>query len=304
MRSLVDATALPENRVGSAAMSTRSSSGCRPRCRRARRRPAPRTCPLRAVASARTTSTSRPGWAAPAGPAGLGADRPSAGRPPRRADVLALAALHDAAARPASPVGRDAARRHVLHRAGHAHAVKARVLPGLDADRAAPRRPAASCRRGDPRRGGARSPTPTRPHRRRLPRGRPRRSSTRPTDAEQAPGARPARPARRAVRRLPRHAGAAQERARADPRLGPGRAPTRPTPPALVLAGGAGWDDEIDAGNGRGADADLRVLRPGYLPLRRSARVPRRRRRSSRTRRTARASACRCWRRWPAAPRC
>ena len=38
----------------------------------------------------------------------------------------------------------------------------------------------------------------------------------------------------------------------------------RPDPPALVLAGGAGWDDEVD-----GAVAEvpghLRVLRPGYL---------------------------------------
>ncbi|HVE63928.1 MAG TPA: glycosyltransferase family 1 protein [Mycobacteriales bacterium] len=37
-------------------------------------------------------------------------------------------------------------------------------------------------------------------------------------------------------------------------------------PPALVLVGGAGWDDDIDAAV-RDVPPSLRLLRPGYLPL-------------------------------------
>lgn len=40
----------------------------------------------------------------------------------------------------------------------------------------------------------------------------------------------------------------------------------RPDPPALVLAGGAGWDDRVD-GVLADVPAPLRVLRPGYLPF-------------------------------------
>lgn len=40
----------------------------------------------------------------------------------------------------------------------------------------------------------------------------------------------------------------------------------RPDPPALVLAGGAGWDTELDA-VAASVPAGLRLLRPGYLPL-------------------------------------
>ncbi len=38
----------------------------------------------------------------------------------------------------------------------------------------------------------------------------------------------------------------------------------RPDPPALVLAGGTGWDDEVDAAVAA-VPAGLRILRPGYL---------------------------------------
>jgi glycosyltransferase involved in cell wall biosynthesis len=38
-----------------------------------------------------------------------------------------------------------------------------------------------------------------------------------------------------------------------------------PDPPVLVLAGGAGWDDTIDAAIA-GVPAPLRVLRPGFVP--------------------------------------
>jgi len=40
----------------------------------------------------------------------------------------------------------------------------------------------------------------------------------------------------------------------------------RNRPPALVLAGGTGWDTELDA-VAAAVPADLRLLRPGYLPL-------------------------------------
>ncbi|TDB83869.1 glycosyltransferase family 1 protein [Actinomadura sp. KC216] len=39
----------------------------------------------------------------------------------------------------------------------------------------------------------------------------------------------------------------------------------RPDPPVLVLAGGGGWDDEVDAALAT-VPLELRVLRPGYLP--------------------------------------
>lgn len=39
----------------------------------------------------------------------------------------------------------------------------------------------------------------------------------------------------------------------------------RADPPALVLAGGGGWDDEVDAALAT-VPLELRVLRPGYLP--------------------------------------
>jgi glycosyltransferase involved in cell wall biosynthesis len=38
----------------------------------------------------------------------------------------------------------------------------------------------------------------------------------------------------------------------------------RPEPPALVLAGGSGWDDDLDAAIGE-VPPHLRVVRPGYL---------------------------------------
>jgi glycosyltransferase involved in cell wall biosynthesis len=40
----------------------------------------------------------------------------------------------------------------------------------------------------------------------------------------------------------------------------------QPNPPALVLAGGRGWDDEVDVAIGE-VPGHLTVLRPGYLPL-------------------------------------
>jgi glycosyltransferase involved in cell wall biosynthesis len=40
----------------------------------------------------------------------------------------------------------------------------------------------------------------------------------------------------------------------------------RDNPPALVLAGGAGWDDEVDAACDAVPD-ELRLVRPGYLPF-------------------------------------
>ncbi|WP_096305091.1 glycosyltransferase family 1 protein [Jatrophihabitans sp. GAS493] len=41
---------------------------------------------------------------------------------------------------------------------------------------------------------------------------------------------------------------------------------SRPNPPALVLAGGVGWDETIDAAVAA-VDSRLSVLRPGYIPL-------------------------------------
>jgi glycosyltransferase involved in cell wall biosynthesis len=41
----------------------------------------------------------------------------------------------------------------------------------------------------------------------------------------------------------------------------------RESPPALVLAGGAGWDEEVDSAVAE-VPPHLRCLRPGYLPIR------------------------------------
>ena len=85
-----------------------------------------------------------------------------------------------------------------------------------------------------------------------------------PERRREGPGPGPARPGRHGVRRVPRRQGAPQERAEPDPRLGRGGAATGPTPPALVLAGGQGHDDEIDQAVAE-VPAHLRLLRPGYL---------------------------------------
>lgn len=90
---------------------------------------------------------------------------------------------------------------------------------------------------------------------------------------------------------------AAQEGLSPDPRLGAGR----PDPPALVVAGASGWDDEVDVALAE--VPERRVLRPGYLritDLPPTSAAPR----WSPTPATARASACRCWRRCRAAPPC
>ena len=110
---------------------------------------------------------------APAGPAGLGADRPAAGRPAGRCRPHPLALLHDAAARAGAGRG-DPARRHLLLRARAAQRGPHRLLPVGDPHGGPPgrarRRPVA----GHPRRAG---PAPRRrpgAHRRRAARRRPR----------------------------------------------------------------------------------------------------------------------------------
>ena len=238
---------------------------------------------------------------APPGPAGLGADRPAAGRPAGRGRGHPLAALHDAAARAGARRGHRA-RRDVLHRARAAHRGQGHAS---SAPRPAPRcagPPGSSCRRKATRDELVRllDADPTRidvayhgvdtAH---LPRRRPRPRRGRVAD--------PARPARPALHRLPRRARAAQERPRPDPRLGPGRRRTCDDPPALVLAGGSGWDDERRPGDRRGAAATCgscapATCAPADLPGCSAARP------SSPTRARRRASACRCSRRWPAAP--
>ena len=170
---------------------------------------------------------------------------------------------------------RDHARRDVLHRAGRAQRGRRR--------RSTARRPA---RRSAAPTGSIVPSKATRDElvrvldadpttdRRRLPRRRPRPVPP-PDEAKVAPGHRPARPARPALHRLPRHARAAQER----PRPGPGwvkAVADLPEPPALVLAGGSGWDDEVDEAVAD-VPANLRMVRPGLPALRRPARLPRRR---------------------------
>ena len=142
--------------------------------------------------------------------------------------------------------GDDAARRHLLHPprrapAGQAAASSAPGRGSRCAGRAAAsrrRRPPATSWSGSPARGADRVDVAH------LGRGR-RAGSTCPSEAERA-AVRAHLGLDRPVRRLPRHPRAAQERRR--PRRAAGCRPSPGTddPPALVLAGGRGWDDEID----------------------------------------------------------
>ena len=239
---------------------------------------------------------------APAGPAGLGADRPAAGRPAGRRRRAALAALHDAAAR--RPAGRrDHPRRDLLHPARRAHLGQGHRSSGPRHDRAAPRGPLRRAVEGDPGRAGPGARRRPDPDRRGLPRGRPGRPSTCPTRRRAGSGCRRGSACAAAVRRLPRHARAAQERA--------------------VAWSAAGCKAVQDRRRAAGAGAGRRV-RLGRRDRRR--RSPRCRATCAccgratcasptcpatsaarpwwPTRATARASACRCWRRWPAARRC
>ena len=118
-----------------------------------------------------------------------------------------------------------------------------------------------------------------------------------PTPDERAGRAGPPRARGRRYLAFLGDARAAQERAGPDP----GVERDRRTPPALVLAGGPGWDDEVDGRRRRcprphRACSGRATCRSTTCPA--SSAGPS----SSPTRATARASACRCSRRWPAAP--
>ena len=211
---------------------------------------------------------------APPGPPRLGADRPAAGRAAGRGAGPPLAALHDAAAlRPARR--RHGARRDLLHRARPAQRGQGHLLPLGHPHRAAPRHPRRRPEQGDPRRGRARARGRRHPHRRRLPRRRPAHVP-RADRRREAARAGPARPRRPALPRLPRHARAAQERPRRSIRGWVQAFADREDAPALVLAGGSGWDDQVD---GAVAEVPVAPARPApRLPaLHRPARLPRRR---------------------------
>ena len=255
VRVLVDATAVPADRggVGRYVDGLVAALGAA-RCRSRGRLPALRR---RALRPAGTRRHDRPGPGRdrpPPRPAGLGADRPAAGRPAGRARGPALAALHDAAA--GRPAGRrHDARRDLLHRARGAHRGQGHRSSGPRPGRRCAGRPAASCRRKATRdeliRVARRRPDPAR---RRLPRRRPRdvpRAAATPS-RHRVHGPASACAAEPYVAFLG-HARAAQERPGADPRLGRRRSRDRRDPPALVLAGGRGWDDDDRRGGRRGA---------------------------------------------------
>ncbi len=73
--------------------------------------------------------------------------------------------------------------------------------------------------------------------------------------------------------------------------------------PAFVLAGGRGWDTDVDHAVAA-VPGHLSVLHPDYLPLEELAAYTCPGPTSPRTPASARGSAFRCWRRWPAVPRC
>ena len=222
-------------------------------------------CPSTRVIAAPTAVASRPvrlAWEQVGLPRVIDAERP---------DVVHSPALHDAAARTgARSWSRCTTPRSSPIPSVHP-AVKAHVLPLLDAGRrCAARRACIVPSAAHPRRAGARDRGRRRADRRRRTTASTADRSTRPTERRaSAPSASGSGSASRPLRRVPRHARAAQERARPGPRLRPGRG-WRDDPPALVLAGGPGWDDDLDARRWpRCRDAAARVLRPGYLPLRR-----------------------------------
>ena len=261
-RVLLDATAVPADRGASGATSTVSSGpSARPAqdlvvvCQRS---DAERFHRLRRRRRRRRRAVRH---RAPPGPAGLGADRPAAGRPAGRRRRDPLAVLHDAAARAGARRGHRA-RRDVLLRARAAQRGQDRLLPVGDPHRGAAGHPAWSCRRRPPGTSWSGCSTPTRP------------ASTSPTTASTPPPSTRRRetetrrvndrlgPARQALRRLPRRARAAQERARPGPRLGRGRRRTCADPPALVLAGSSGWDDGVDQAVAEVPDPPARSCAP------------------------------------------
>ena len=114
--------------------------------------------------------------------------------------------------------------------------------------------------------------------RRRPPRCRPRRSSTRRREPRAVRDVRARLGLRRAgLRRLPRHAGAAQERPGPGPRLDHRRARPRRAR-RLWCSPVAGAGTPTSTRPLADVPAGLTLLRPGYLPIGELARVPRRRR--------------------------
>ena len=177
-RVLVDATSVPADRggvgryvdglLGALGKVCGSEVDLAVVCQRTDRSATPGCCPAREV-------DPRPGRGrAPAGPAGLGADRPAAARPAGRRPGAALAVLHlPAAGR--LPGDGDRARRDVLHRAGALRQVPPHVLPQRDQDLAAPRRPGDRAEQGHPGRADPAARRRPDPDRRGLPRRRPGR---------------------------------------------------------------------------------------------------------------------------------
>ena len=227
----------------------------RRRCRPRSRLPARRRRALRPARARTPTIVAGPaGVAQPAGPAGLGADRPAAGRRAGRRRTCCTRRTTRCRCAPAMPVVVTIHDATFFTEPDVHTAVKGAVLPLRDPDRAAPGGPLRGPVARRPATSWSGSSTRTRPGSTSRYHGVDQRTFHVPTEAERQPVRGPARPAAHGLRRLPRHAGAAQERARADPRLGRGRARTGADPPALVLAGGSGWDDEIDQARRRGAE--------------------------------------------------
>ena len=301
-RVLVDATAVPADRGGvgryvDGLLAALGAAGADLAvvCQRS---DAERYAPL----APHAVDRARPGRdRAPPGPAGLGADRAAAGRPagrPRRSctrrttrcrcgsAVPVVVTIHDATFF-TSPEAITASQGHVLP-LGHTH-------------RAAPRHPGDRAEQGDPRRAdpGARR--------------RPDDRSTSPTTGSirSCSTRRPTPSKARVAARLGLHGSYVAFLGALEPRK---------NVPTLIR----GWveavswrDDAARAGarrrqrlgrrrrrrDRRGAEPPARGA-PGLPALRRPARLPRRARWSSPSRATARASACRCSRRWRAAPRC
>ena len=302
-RSCVVSSTSPRSRRTTAGRPLRRLAprpSCRPRPRPVRPGPAARrghytSCvPRRGCVGARAHRL-------PPRAAGVGAGRPPPSGRPRAARCRALPALHAAARHERRPVGRHAARRHVLQ--------PRRTPPGREARRSSGPGPGPRC--GGPRaasRRPGRRGTRSCGHRGRA--GPDRRSpttasttscSSRPTTAERAS---------RAWRLGLGDRATSRSSARSSP------ARTCPTWCAAFAAAGAGerpppWSSPAaPAGTTRSTRRSPRCRRgltsaaPGScrddaVPAATSAAPT-----SSPTRRTARASACRCSRRWPAALRC
>ena len=302
-RVLLDATAIPAERGGVGRYVDGLVAGAGRRGRRAvGGLPEPRCGGLLPAGAAQPDHPDGRGAEQPPGPARLGADHAVPAGQAAAGGRHPFTALHDAAGRVGARAWSPCTTPRSSPTAGCTWDQGA-VLPGLDPDVAAPGGGVRGAQQGHRRRAGPLHPR----------RGRTRSWWPITGWTSRSSGCRSRRRSPRVAEflglgdrpwiALPRHPGAAQERAGAGPGLHPGDDHAGRTGRSWCWPGAPGWDAGVEPAVAA-VPAGMTVLRPGHLPFDLLPGLARRRRRWSPTRAWGRASACRCWRRWPAAPPC